>query len=78
MAADARGNPIDFKITGGDVHDAKAANGLIDKISDVQHLIGDKGYDSESLSVFLCERSHTINFILRKDTYDRLRQSVTG
>jgi hypothetical protein len=78
MATDARGNPIDFEITGGEVHDAKTANGLIDKISDAQHFIDDKGYDSERVSVFLCERSHTINFIVRKDTYDRLGQNVTG
>jgi transposase len=47
MAADAHGNPIDFEITGGEVHDAKAAPSLIDKIGAAQNVIADKGYDSE-------------------------------
>lgn len=47
MAADAHGNPIDFEITGGEVHDAKAAPGLIDKIGAAENVIADKGYDSE-------------------------------
>ena len=49
MAADAHGNPIDFKITGGEVHDAKAANSLIDKVAVAHHFIADKGYDSETI-----------------------------
>lgn len=47
MAADAHGNPVDFDITGGEVHDAKAAPWLIDKIKAAQHIIADKGYDAE-------------------------------
>lgn len=47
MAADAHGNPIDFEITEGEVHDAKAAPGLIDKIGIAENVISDKGYDSE-------------------------------
>lgn len=49
MAADAHGNPIDFEITGGEVHDAKAAPCLIDKIGVVENFIADKGYDSETI-----------------------------
>lgn len=49
MAADAHGNPIDFEVTGGEVHDAKAAPGLIDKIKAAQHIIADKGYDAETI-----------------------------
>jgi len=47
MAADAHGNPIDFEITGGEVHDAKAAPNLIGKIKAAENVIADKGYDSE-------------------------------
>lgn len=49
MAADAHGYPIDFEITGGEVHDAKAAPKIIHKVSQAEYLIGDKGYDSEEI-----------------------------
>ncbi|MBI2707578.1 MAG: IS5 family transposase [Proteobacteria bacterium] len=49
LAADAHGNPIDFEITGGEVHDAKAADKIIDKIEAAEHFIADKGYDSEEI-----------------------------
>jgi transposase len=49
MAADAHGNPIDFEITGGEVHDAKIANKLIEKIGSAEHFIADKGYASEAI-----------------------------
>lgn len=62
MAADAHGNPIDFEITGGEVHDAKAANGLIDKISGAQHFIADKGYDSDAIRETV--RSRGINPVI--------------
>jgi transposase len=48
-AADAHGNPIDFEITGGDVHDSKVADKLIKKIRTAENLIADKGYDSEAI-----------------------------
>jgi len=49
MAADAHGNPIDFEITGGEVHDAKAAPKIIEKISEAENFIADKGYDSDAI-----------------------------
>ena len=49
MVADAHGNPVDFEITGGEVHDAKAAEALINKIEEAEHFIADKGYDSETI-----------------------------
>ncbi len=49
MAADAHGNPIDFEITGGEVHDAKVADKVIEKIGVADHFIADKGYDSEEI-----------------------------
>jgi len=33
MLADANGNPIDFEITGGEIHDVKAANKTIKKLT---------------------------------------------
>ena len=49
MAADAHGNPIDFEITGGEVHDAKAAPKIISKVKTADNFIGDKGYDSDEI-----------------------------
>lgn len=49
IAADAHGNPIDFEVTGGEVHDAKGADILMEKITGAHYLIADKGYDSESI-----------------------------
>lgn len=49
VAADAHGNPIDFEITGGEVHDVTAAPQLIKKVKGAQALIADKGYDSDPL-----------------------------
>jgi transposase len=49
MAADAHGNPIDFEITGGEVHDARAAPEVISKVKTAEHLVGDKGYDSDKI-----------------------------
>ena len=49
LAADAHGNPIDFEITGGEVHDVKVADRLIEKIGKADHFIADKGYDSQEI-----------------------------
>lgn len=46
IAADSHGNPLDFEITGGDVHDIKAAPSLIKKIDEAENCVADKGYDS--------------------------------
>jgi transposase len=49
IAADAHGNPIDFEITGGQVHDSQVACKIIEKVGSADHFIGDKGYDSEEI-----------------------------
>jgi transposase len=48
MAADAHGNPYYFEVTGGQVHDSKVAESLIDNI-EAENLLADKGYDSEPI-----------------------------
>jgi transposase len=47
LCADAHGNPIDFKITGGEVHDSQVAPELIERVKEAEYLIADKGYDSQ-------------------------------
>lgn len=49
MAADAYGLPIDFDITGGEVHDCKNALEFINKLPVSEYLVADKGYDNEIL-----------------------------
>lgn len=49
VAADAHGNPIDFEITGGQIHDAKEAEKIIKKIGTAKNFIADKGYDSDKI-----------------------------
>ena len=49
ISADAHGNPIDFEITGGQVHDSQIAPQLIERLDEAEYWIADKGYDSEIL-----------------------------
>jgi len=49
LAVDSYGLPIEFDITGGEVHDSKAAPGLIDKLPTSDYIIADRGYDSEAI-----------------------------
>ena len=49
MAVDACGLPIDFEITGGEVHDCKVAPEFFAQLPDADYMIADKGYDSEEL-----------------------------
>ena len=49
MAVDACGFPIAFNLTGGEVHDSKAAPALIESLPVSDYTIADKGYDSEEI-----------------------------
>ena len=49
LAVDAHGHPIDFEITGGEVHDSQVASDLIELVGEADYLIADKGYDSEHI-----------------------------
>lgn len=49
MCADAHGNPIDFEITGGEVHDSQVAPKIIERLEETDHFIADKAYDSQSI-----------------------------
>src|SRR5690606_23241364 len=44
--------PIDFKITGGDVHDSQVAKQLIDTVDEATYLIADKGYDAGHIRIY--------------------------
>lgn len=47
LAVDSYGLPIEFDITGGEIHDSKAAKDLINKLPLSDYIVADKGYDSE-------------------------------
>lgn len=54
IAADAHGNPIDFEITGGEVHDVQIASKLIEKVEQAEVVVANKGYDSENIRDMIC------------------------
>ena len=45
---DALGNPLRWRLTGGEVADITQANTLIEGLS-AEAIIGDKGYDADAL-----------------------------
>lgn len=59
MAVDAFGLPIEFQLTGGEVHDAKAAPDLIAILPKANYTIADKGYDSEEIREQIRQKSST-------------------
>jgi transposase len=66
MAVDSFGLPIEFEITGGEVHDCKTAPKLIAKLPNADYVIADKGYDSETLRKQIEEKG-SIPMIPRKE-----------
>lgn len=60
MAGDAHGLPLDFEITGGEVHDCNVAPEFIEKLP-----VADKGYDSEEVRDAIRKKS-SIPVIPRK------------
>ena len=65
LAVDSYGLPIEFIITGGEVHDSKAANELIELLPQGDFVVADKGYDSEAIRDKIRERD-SIPVIPRK------------
>jgi len=65
MAADSYGLPIDFEITGGEVHECKIACDFVEQLPIADYTIADKGYDKEELREMIRQRS-SIPVIPRK------------
>lgn len=49
LAVDAFGLPIEFELTGGQVHDVKVAPTIVEALPELENFIADKGYDSDPL-----------------------------
>jgi len=71
LATDGFGLPLDFMITGGQVHDAKIAPQLISILPTSEYLIADRGYASKALRNQIREKGVT-------PTCPRKRNSLTG
>lgn len=71
LAVDAFGKPIEFSITGGQVHDCTAAPDLLDKLPKMETVIADKGYDSERLREQIVQKAS-------KAVIPRKRNSIKG
>lgn len=70
VLADSCGNPIDFKITGGQVHDSKMANVLIE-ICEAENFVGDKAYHSEEIRGNLLKKGITAIIPVKKNSVDK-------
>ena len=49
MVTDSSGNPIDFEITEGQVHDIQMATELVERTPRSEYTVADKGYDGDYL-----------------------------
>ena len=59
MAIDACGFPIEFEVTGGEIHDCKVAPAFIERLPTADYIIADKGYDSEEVRETIRAKSST-------------------
>lgn len=66
MVTDSHGNPVDFEITGGNVHDIQMASELIERTPKSTYTIADKGYDGEYLR-WVIRECDSIPMIPRKN-----------
>ena len=59
LAVDSFGLPVNFDITGGEVHDSRAAENLLNKLPKSEFIIADRGYDSQILRDIIKKRGST-------------------
>ncbi|WP_338635001.1 IS5 family transposase [Spirobacillus cienkowskii] len=70
MLSDSHGNPIDFIISEGQVHDSKIANQLIE-ISDAESLIADRGYGDQKIRANLANKKIQAVIPKRRNALDK-------
>jgi transposase len=58
---DAEGRPVALKLTPGQAHDGKSAEGMLDGLGEGQILLADRAYDSDKLRANLAERGAWAN-----------------
>jgi hypothetical protein len=64
MMTESNGLPLAFELTGGEVHDAKIAPALLQKVPIGSYTIADRGYDSEAIRAIIRNKG-AIPVILR-------------
>ncbi len=75
---DTIGRPLALALTAGNVSDITAAPALLDRAANARHVLGDKGYDADSLRLAL-RRAGTVPVIpgrinrKRRIVYDKSR-----
>lgn len=70
MLADSHGNPIDFKLTGGQVHDSKMAPIFIE-ISEAENFMGDKAYHSQEIRKMLEDKGMQAIIPVKENSLDK-------
>ena len=58
---DAEGLPIRLKLSAGQAHDGRSAEGLLDDLGEGQILIPDRAYDSDAIRLALSQRGAWAN-----------------
>jgi transposase len=70
LAVDSGGLPVEFKLSGGQVHDIVHAEELVTNSPASSYVIADKGYDSEKFRDF-CQNEGATPVILRRKNSKR-------
>ena len=68
LAVDAFGLPIEFELTGGQVHDVKVAPTIVNALPQLENFIADKGYDSQPLRDKIEEKGAVSNILRKSNT----------
>lgn len=68
---DAEGRPVGLRLTGGQVHDASEAEELIEAMPEGATLLGDKGYDSNTIREKAAEKNIWANIPNRSNRKQR-------
>lgn len=66
LVVDSCGNPIDFILTGSEVHDSKASPELVALLPDSETIIADRGYDSKALRELILSSTKVISVIPKR------------
>ncbi|RDB35528.1 MAG: IS4/IS5 family transposase, partial [Spirobacillus cienkowskii] len=70
MLSDSHGNPIDFILSEGHVHDSKIANQLIE-ISHAESLVADRAYGSQKIREKLADKNIQAIIPKRRNSIDK-------
>ena len=73
MISDSCGNPVDFIVSEGQVHDSRIANELLD-ISNAEVLIADRAYHAEKIRKKLKEKGIQAVIPKKKNTINKINE----